>query len=176
MTEPTMTKSERDDLARLVRMRAKVAKGQVEQRAAELMAEAEAKLSAIYSFGDEAWADLTATAEAAVAEADIQLAKRCEQLGIPAEFRPRLNLSWYGRGENALRDRRAELRTTARTRVDADAKRAKAAIEASAVDVQTELLADGLTSAAAREFLQAMPTPADLMPALDIGAITQGGA
>jgi len=176
MTASLMTKSERADLARLARMREKAAKGQVEQRAAELLADATAKLSAIYRVDDAAWADVTAAAKAAAVEADREVAKRCEALGIPPEFRPSLSLAWYGRGQNAMAERRQELRATARSRIEAEAKRARAAIEAASLEIQTQILSDGLTSEAARGFLESMPSPAELMPAVDIQSLDEARA
>ncbi len=163
-----MTKAERVELAKLARMRAKVARTEVDQRAAELRADVERQLSATYQFGDEAWRDVTAAAQAAVAAADEQVAAKCRELGIPDEFRPRLTVQWYRRGENAAADRRAELRKTANAHIEAQAKAAKTTIEARSLDVQTELMAGGLTSGAARQFLAAMPTPAALMPTFDV--------
>ncbi len=166
-----MTRAERVELAKLARMRAKVARTEVDQRAAELRADVERQLSATYQFGDEAWRDVTAAAQAAVAAADEQVAARCRELGIPDEFRPRLTVNWYGRGENATASRRAELRKTANAHIEAQAKGAKTTIEARALDVQTDLMAGGLTSAAARRFLAEMPTPAALMPTIDVGEL-----
>ena len=53
----------------------------------------------------------------------------------------------------------------AKTRIDADAKAAKVAIERSSVEIQTELVAGGLESEAARTFLASMPTAEALMAA-----------
>jgi hypothetical protein len=114
MTTPTMTRGERSDLAKLVRQRAKVAKDQTAQRAAELRADFEKQLAAIYRPSDDpVWKELHAHADAVVAQAQEQLAARCQQLGIASEFAPRLRLDWYSRGENASRERRVELRAVA---------------------------------------------------------------
>lgn len=105
-----MTRSDRDQLLRVLRQRVKVAKTEVDQRAAELRADFERQLAARYTFGDEAWQAITAEAKLAVDEADARIADICRERGIPAEFRPGLNLGWYGRGENAAKERRGELR------------------------------------------------------------------
>ena len=162
-----MTKAERLDLAKLARLNERVARSAVDERAAELKAQAEALLSTTFRVDDDAWAEATAAAEAAVRQADDTVAERCRQLGIPVEFRPTLRLGWYGRGENAFAERRAELRATVRARIDASAKSAKHRIAAASAEVQTNLLADGLTTEAAQAFLSSMPTPEQLMPALD---------
>lgn len=174
MTAPAMTRGERDDLARVARLRAKVARTNVGQREAELLADVEEQLAAEYAFTDEAWADLTKGAAEAVAEADRQVAELCRQRGIPEDFRPGLTVGWYGRGRNAVPARRAELRKVAQTRIAAAAKAAKAAIEAREADVLTELLAGGLTSDAARSFLESIPSAAALMPPLQVRELETG--
>lgn len=166
-----LTKTERTDLLKLARMRERVARAEVDQRAAELLANAEAQLSAKYQFSDEAWADVTRAAKDAVAEADAEVARVCAEKGIPTEFRPGLAVQWYSRGENAMAGRRAELRKAASTRIDAKAKAAKHQIAAASVQVQTELLATGLTTEAAQSFLTSMPTPEQLMPVLSLAEI-----
>lgn len=166
-----MTRGERSELASLIKERARVAKLGIEQRKAELLAMAEAQLAAIYRIDDEKWQDLGEAAAAAVKAADRELAERCKKLGIPADFRPRLDLSWWGRGENAFKERRAELRKVAVTKLDAEAKRAKIAIDTSKVEILTSLTASGLRSDDARQFLEAMPTVEALMPAIDVEAI-----
>lgn len=57
----------------------------------------------------------------------------------------------------------------------AKAKQAKHDIAKSSVEIQTELLAAGLSTEAARAFLSTMPTPQQLMPTLDVKALEIGG-
>ena|SRR5918995_6961668 len=90
-----MTRDERKQLEQLIAGRKKVAKYAVQKRKAELLADVERQLAAIYRADDEAWSDLSARADAAVKEADAELAKRCRELGIPEEFRPSLHCGWY---------------------------------------------------------------------------------
>jgi outer membrane scaffolding protein for murein synthesis (MipA/OmpV family) len=166
-----MTKGERDELAKILKARARLAGRVVEQRAAELLAEAEQQLATVYKVNDQAWRELTATAQQTVREADAELARRCRTLGIPEEFRPHLTVGWWGRGENGDRERRAELRKVAQSRIATMAKSARVAIETQALEGLTQLAAGALESEAARAFLAAMPTPEALMPALDVTAL-----
>lgn len=170
MTEP-MSRRDREDLQKVARMRARVAIAGIAEQEARLLAEAEAQLSARYDIGDEAWGEVTAAAKAAVEAADAQVAEVCRARGIPEEFRPGLSLGWYGRGENAIAARRAELRTLAKAKIAAVGKEAKTAIEARTADVIVELISGGLESDAARVALASIPTPAQLMPTVDIAAI-----
>jgi hypothetical protein len=170
MTE-SMTRREREDLAKVTRLRAKVAKDGITAREAALLADVEEQLSAVYRFDHDAWADITRHAEQVVAEADKQIAQRCRELGIRESFRPRLSLSWYDRGENASRERRSELRKAAQTKIAAMGKDAKMAIDARAADVLTELIAGGLESADAKAFLESIPTADQLMPRLTLSEL-----
>lgn len=165
---PKMTKGERDELAKLLRAHANVAKKMADQRAAELLADGEKQLAAIYRVDADAWSDLTATAQAAVRKADAQLAKRCEEMGIPPEFRPSLSVSWYGRGENALAERRGERRRVLKAQVESMSAAALVQIEARMVEGLTLLAQDALESTAARAFLDGMPQLHELMPKLDV--------
>jgi hypothetical protein len=167
-----MTARERQDLARLVRQRAKVEKAGAAQRRAEIMADFEQQLASIYTPDDDAaWKAMHEAAEQATTEANAAIAERCAELGIPKQFRPSISTYWYGRGENALKDRRAELRRVAVTRLDALEKAARTEIERASVEAQTALVADGLTTEKARTFLEALPSIGALMPALDVSEI-----
>ena len=160
----TMSKGERNDLASLVRKRERVMKAAAKRRSTELMADFQHRLGQIYSCDqDETWKAAAEAAEEAVNAAQAEVAKRCEELGIPREFAPQLNVFWHNRGENAVRDRRVELERSAKTRIAAIEADAIAKIELYSLDVQTKLIADGLTSEAAQEFLTGMPSVESLM-------------
>jgi hypothetical protein len=166
-----INKGEREELAKILTARERVAKSVVEQRAAELLADVEQQLAARYTISDDAWHDLTAAAKAAVQAADAEIARRCQSLGIPETFRPSLDLSWYSRGENADKKRRDELRRVAKTRIDALAKKALVVIQTRSLDGRTLLAAGALESDEARAFLASMPTVEALMPVIDVSAL-----
>jgi len=162
-----MTKSERSDLLQIVRKREKVLKTMANERATALLADSERQLSAIYSFDQDAtWAKAKEQAEAVVHEANAAIAERSKALGIPRTFAPRLGLDWYHRGENMARDRRAELRKVAQSRVEAMLCKARSEIEKVSLTAQTEIATHGLESDAARQFLENMPGLETMMPAL----------
>ncbi len=89
----------------------------------------------------------------------------------PAEFRPKLALDWYSRGENAAKDRRTELRRVAVTRINAMAKEAQVQMETKALDGLELLARTALESAEAQRFLASIPTVEVLMPALDVAQL-----
>lgn len=165
-----MTRSERTDLTSLCKQRAKLAKAMADARAAELLAEFEAQLATEYAFDeDETWREAAKIATEALAEANEIIANRCRELGVPTRFAPALTQSWHSRGENASAQRRAELRKVASSRLDAMAKNAKVQIDRASLEVQTYLVSDGLTSAAAQQFLETgMPTVESLMPPIAV--------
>lgn len=163
-----MTTGERAELAKLARLRARVARNDVDARIAVCLANFEAQIAAVYSKYDEHWAELTTEAEAIVKRVDAELAKRCRELGIPERFRPEFDLSWYRRGENATKDRRAELRLVAKSRLDAQARHAKVEIDRVEADIIGKIVEESLTSASAKALLQNMPTAERLMPELSL--------
>jgi hypothetical protein len=163
-----MTKGERTDLGALIRRREKLAKTAAADRAAELLADLERQLAAIYTYDqDETWAAANAVAEQAIEQANLAVAARCAELGIPKEFAPRLAMGWRGRGENASKERPAELRRVGVTRISALEKSARTQIELRSLKLQEEIITGGFTSEAALSFLDKMPAPESLMPVLD---------
>jgi hypothetical protein len=167
-----MTKGEREDLIRLIKQREKVAKTAAEQRSAAMLAQFEQQVSAVHSFDtNEVWRAAVEAAQSAAKEAMEKVAAEADKLGIPKEFQPALGFSWARRGENEYQARRVELRRVAKAEIDALEKVARVQIEQASVQAQTEVIANGLTSAAAIEFLRSMPAIDTMMPALDVGAI-----
>ena len=163
----TMTKGEREDLQRLVRQREKVLKSKAKQRSTELMADFGNQLGSIYSYdSDETWKEAARLAREEVAKAAAKIAARAAELGIPKDFAPGLNLEWYGRGSNAVKQRRVELRKMAETRIAAIESAAIVEIELQSVQAQTDIAANGLTSEAALAFLARLTPVEDLMPKL----------
>jgi hypothetical protein len=164
-----MTKSERTELGQLIRKRERVMKAATDERGAVLIAEFEKQSATIYAFDDDAvWKQATELAKKAADEANEQIKVRCKELGIPEEFAPGCAFGWYGRGQNSVAGRRAELRRVARSRIEALVRQTKTKIEQLSLAAQTEVVANGLQSDAARAFLEKMPTLEALMPAVDV--------
>src|SRR5215472_6592158 len=111
----TISNAERERLLKVARLREKVAKTVVAERSAVLLADFEQQLATIYSFDQsETWAKAVMAAKEACNAAQSAIAEECSRLGIPRRFAPNISHpSWYGRGENAVRERRAELRKVA---------------------------------------------------------------
>ncbi len=86
-------------------------------------------------------------------------------------FRPSISIGWSGRGENAVKARQVELRRVANTRIAALEAEAVTRIETKALEASTRLLATGLTTEAATEFLESLPKVDDMMPALEVSEV-----
>ena len=93
------------------------------------------------------------------------------ELGIPAALAPGIDMTWYKRGQNAVAARRAELRLAAKARIAALEAEARTRIELHCLDAQTRLLAQGLSSAAAIAFFDALPPVEELMPSFELTTI-----
>ena len=169
----TMTRNEIDDLQRLIRQREKVLKSAAKQRSAEVIADFENQMGQEFSFDDDhVWAEAAKIANAAVSKAQEQIKARCREIGIPDRFAPSISLEWHHRGYgNSLKERRDELRKMAQTAVEAQEQKAKTQIELSCLNAQEKLALAGLTSDAARGFIEALPSIADLMPSLSFAEI-----
>ena len=168
----TMSAAERTELGKLLRLRGKVAKQDIDQRAVRLEADFEAQLASRYKASNAAWAHVTKQAEEVVKAADEQVAAICREKGVPEEFRPGLSLYWYGRGENADKDRRAELRRVLKTELEARVKNGKLEVDRAVADGLTKLAAGALTSSEAKAFLATMPTSEQLLPAVTLPEAT----
>jgi hypothetical protein len=174
VTQKPMTKSERDDLAKLIRHREAMMTAAATQRSKELLAEFEQQMASNYSDDeDETWKAVTNAADAVVQEAAEKIAQRCAELGIPARFAPTVKLVWIGRGENALAERRAELRRVAKSRIEALETDALTKIKMFCHEAHSRVLAHGLTSSSAIAFFDSLPDAAAMMPVLEMPAVEQ---
>jgi hypothetical protein len=170
MWKVTMNKSERDDLARLARQRAKLAKADAAQREKILLAEIEDLIAAEFAARDELWAEAVAIAEEAAVKANGQIAAQCALLGIAAKHAPGLELRWRSRSsELADSGRRSEVCKLAEKRLAALTAAARLEIDRRLLATETALIAPSLESEDARAFLAAMPSAEQLMPSLSLG-------
>lgn len=170
MNHEPLRRKDRDDLVRIAKMRAKIAKSEIEGRKAELLAQVERQLAAKYSMGDERWREVTAAADQAARDANLRIQQVFEEHGIPIEFAPSMYVGWWDRGETAEAKRRDELRRVARAELDAKGKAAKLAIEKAEAETITELLV--LTMAEeAKGRLEAIPSAAELLVAPSVAEL-----
>lgn len=171
-TGRALSRNETHDLGMIIKERAKVLKAHIEAEKTKVLADFEQQLAAVYMFDqDETWKAATEKALEVVKGAQETIAKRCEELGIPKTFAPSLHASWSGRGENALKERRVELRRVAKTSVDAMAARAVVKVEQDSLDLRTQVVAMGLLSDDAKTFLNTLRPVEEAMHRLDFSEI-----
>jgi hypothetical protein len=170
---PAMSQSECENLQRLIRQREKVLKSAAQQRSAELLADFENQMGQEYAFDqDEVWKKAVETVKPLVAKARAQITNRCRELGIPDQFAPSVNLSWSARGYgNSIEKRKRELRTMATTRIEAIERKAVTEIEMSCLGAREQIALAGLTSDAARLFIEKLPGIETLMPRLSFAEV-----
>jgi hypothetical protein len=171
-----MAKGEREELRSLMRKSVAAAKSRVEDVVANRTAEFERQLATVFEAEHAAFRDLSTTAESGIAKLDSVLAQRCDALGIPRAFRPRLEVGWSGRGVNASKEKRAELRRVHQTQMEAQKRRAFAAFERWELAGRIELTRDALATEAGHAFLATIPTPEALvppMPEVDVLKLTR---
>lgn len=175
MSDPIMSKSDRDQLIRVVRLRAKQAEREADMRQKVLAAEVKDQLAAQFDAHNAMWAEAVTIAEEAAAKANAHIRAVCADLGIPGKDAPQLGLSWQSRSPSySDKTRRAELQKLAEARLAALTKTAKTAIQSAALNTEEQLILGGLQSSEARELFASMPTVEELMPALsldDLGVV-----
>jgi DNA gyrase/topoisomerase IV subunit A len=173
--ESRMTGRERSDLAALIRQQERVLKTKAKERSRELLALFEQQAATIYKFDDDAvWKESVKIAEQEVAKANHKIAQRCDQLGIPKRFAPRINFRWEGRSwEFAFKERRAELRRVAQSKIAVLEQAALSKIAEQALQAQTEVVKLGIETRAAKAFLEAMRPLEELMPPLQPPTVQQ---
>ena len=165
---PQLSNAERERLLKVARLREKVAKTAAGERATAMIADFEQQLASCYRFDqDVTWKAAHDAADRIVEEARRKIGDRCAELGIPERFASDLGLRWYSRGENASKERRAELRKIAVTRIVAIERQARAEIERISSQAQIELLAHGL-SPMAQALLEQLPQVDKLMSTLQV--------
>jgi hypothetical protein len=163
-----LSRNETHDLGMIIKDRAKVLKAHAEEQAAACMADFERKLATVYTWDqDVTWKAATERAQQVCREAQAEVAKRCKELGIPETFAPAIGMTWQGRGENALNQRRMELRRVAESSIKAMTKAAITKIEKQSLDLRTQVVTMGLVSAEAKMFLESLAPVEESMRSLD---------
>ena len=174
MAERRMTKAEQANLLRLGKLNKDGAIAAQKEQTKAALAEFEMRLASEFSYDQrEAWADLMSSAKAHVDEIERKLAEDCRRLGIPENFRPEIAVQWYGRGENASKGRRTELRRVAVTRLAALEASAVVRIEDGYRRFQTAVLTAAIDSDEARQLLAGLPTAEQLLPDVDYQSVTK---
>jgi hypothetical protein len=167
-----LSRNETHDLSMIIKDRAKVLKAHIEEQAAAHLADFEQHISTVYKFDqDDVWREAAEKAQAVVAEANKKIMDQCKKLGIPAAFAPGITITWHGRGQNMMEQRRHELRLAAKARIEQMKRNAATRIEQQSLDLRTQVVAMGIVSPDAKLFLESLAPVAEAMGALDFKKI-----
>lgn len=164
MTDQGMTRTERNDLISLLRRRAKVAKHDVEARAARLKADVEAQLQTEFDQDDKRWKDAHARAQADIDALNERIHEQMTAEGLPEALMPGAVLEWVSRSRFSYFEVRNEIRRLAVARIAETTAESIAAIERAAVRTETDLIA-ATSRGEAQAFLLSLPTVEQLLPA-----------
>lgn len=168
-----MTKKDRDQLIQVAKMRARVAKGSIDQRELALKGQIEDELQQLFETESEVAERAMQRAQAVARTAQTELDEWLDEHEIPTRMRPRIGVAdpSKGFGDETIASRRAALRHLANARVKALAAHAKVELDRSCADTVTALIAGGLDSDAARQMLEQMPTIDQLMLAPSVAEL-----
>jgi hypothetical protein len=170
-----MSKNEREELGRLLRQKARVAKAHVKLRKKDQMADFAEKIAAKYDPVDlgleTAYNEALETGRRMQDQINAGMDARLEELGVAKHFRGRgltVVVMWEGRGENSTASRRVELLRVAQTAADAAEQRAIVAIDTKVLQLEELLTRSQLRSHEANRLLESFPTVESLLPPLDL--------
>jgi hypothetical protein len=176
------TKSELEAIARALRANVKAAKSTIIALGPKLKAEFEIQLRVTYPpNGDPVWSAALQTLYDAYKTQQAIVEKRCEELGIPERFRPKLHPPGWSDGWQSscsdFKDMRAELRRLASIQIDDMIKSRLAELELQSANIQFEIASQGCLTDAAKEFLKKLPSIEAMVPPIkvsDIEALIEG--
>lgn len=174
MTEP-MTKRDREQLAQVAKMRARVAKASVEQRELVLRSQVEDELAAAFAAEDDVVRHAEELAVGVARRANDDLKEKLDEDNVPEQFRPQIGVikveTIMGGRPEGRGSRRVALRAIASARIRSLGAAARVEVDRQCADTVTALITDSLSGDEAQRFLDAMPTIDDLMLAPSIAEL-----
>ena len=176
MTDAPMTKSERSEFVTFTRNYVRTLKARGEEHASVLLAVFEEQLAREFEPKEEMWAEAVEMAEQAVAETNEKIKEHFRARGLNLKRAPSLNLAWSNRGENAVKQRREELRRVAEAQAEVVKKKAVAEGERVSLETQQQILVGDYSREEAKALVFGLPRVEELMPPLqyaDVVALAQ---
>lgn len=161
MSEP-MNRRDRDQLAQVAKMRARIAKASIAQRELDLDAQVEEELGKLREAETAAMEKGMEFAAALCNRANEELVERLDEWGIPVTLRPKIGVADPRRNDTGGL-RRVEMRRIAGAKIRARGAAAKVEIDRQCADVVTTLIAGGLSGEEAERFLASIPSVDQLM-------------
>ena len=162
-----ITKGERTELRSLIRQRFKVLRAEVEARRAELEVELAERVQQHFAAQDKAWTDAVYLIEEAAREANRKandILRGLDRDDIDVSAGHDLTIVQARVFSQPQAGRNVMLRNGAK-RIEAQVKAALLQLDGQEADLLTRLVATGLESDAARNFLGEIPTVSALIPA-----------
>ena len=160
-----ITKTERAELAGLIKRRFKVLRADVEARRAELEAELEERITVRFAEEDKRWSDAMFLIQEAAREANRKANDILRGLDIDSYDSSREYAVVTARAIRQPKAERNVLRVNGVKRISAQVKGALLQLDRQEADLLTRLVATGLESEEARAFLGEIPTVSALVPA-----------
>lgn len=171
-----ISKAERTELRSVVRQQFKVLAAEVQQRRAELVADADRQVAARYADDDKAWREAEWLIEEAAREAN----RKANDV-----MRGLLGDAWPASHDKVLvsaaprlrqmqpTEERTEARSAMVHRIDAQVRQAQLSLARQEANLLTDLASDAVESAEARAFLRRIPTVSELVPAVRLAELEQ---
>lgn len=165
-----ITKAERTELKSVVRQQMRVLRAEIEQRRAELHADIEQQITDRFADEDRTWANVQHEVHEAVLEANRRINDALRDNGY--EVRGATERMWVTEPTmRQPREKRVELRGQAVKAVEAQVKAALLSLERQEADLLRSLAVGAIESSEAHEFLNAIPTVGELVPAARIAEL-----
>jgi hypothetical protein len=143
----------------------------LEERAAHVRARMEEAFASKFRADHDKWVAAVARIEQDVAETNKKIVADVQEMGLPAEFAPYLELNWYSRGENASKARVAELRRVGEAKIAEMIKTGQAALETWVAEAHRKIIVGGLQSPGAQQLLESMPKAEALLPEIALAEL-----
>jgi ElaB/YqjD/DUF883 family membrane-anchored ribosome-binding protein len=171
-----ITKTERNELRRVVRAQFKVLRSEVDQRAAELHVELDDEIRDRFADEDKRWDDLKWQIAELAREANRaanDLVRQADMRGVEIPDGHDYEIIMDRRMARPTGDRE-RIRKDGRTRINAQVRAAKLQLERQEADLLRELAADAIESEDAQRFLASIPTIGELVPSTRLAEIEAG--
>jgi len=157
-----MSKTERNELCKIIRQQVRVLRAEIAQRRAEMLVEIEHEIAERYRDEDLAWAEAQRIGNAIAAEADRKVNETFRRLIGDTFVEERIVSAWLPRQP---KEHRTALKREAERRVDAAVKAALVRLARQEADLLRGLSVDLIESEEARRFLASLPVAAELVAA-----------
>ena len=169
-----MSKTERTELRSIVKQQFRVLLAEVDQRRAELLASVEEEIAQRFAAADQTWSAFEHKVHEITMAANRQFNDALYEFGY--EERSGSEKQWVrAPSMTQPNGERIEMRRLAQARIEAQIRDARVTLNRQEADLLRDLAVGALESDAAREFLAAIPSVGELVPAARLRELVEGG-